>query len=76
MNEAISIVFLYKTFNKVAAQRLKFVPRVGDRVDLWVNPLPTVVEVIVSPSASTLNTFRSKFGSEIGHFVDAIVIVE
>ena len=76
MNENISVVFLYKTFNKVSAQRLKFRPHVGDRVDLWVNPLPTVVEVIVSPSASTLNTFRSKFGSEIGHYVDVIAIVE
>jgi hypothetical protein len=44
-----------------------FLPRVGDRVDMFYNPLPTVTQVVCWPSERQMATLGVK--------VDAIITV-
>ena len=49
---------------------VNFMPRIGERVDVFYSPLPTVKDVVHIPSKST----RKSFGYD-GYYLDAIIFV-
>lgn len=66
----MKIAIANPVFGKVEVREVAFVPRVGDHVDLWYRPLPSVRQVIAFPSADSLAAMR------IAEPVDAVVLVE
>ena len=40
------VKFVNKIYKKSLTVEMAYVPRVGDKINLWVNPPPTVIEVL------------------------------
>lgn len=78
MNDAdkIVVVFVHEKLQMVTTKRLKFAPRTGDIVDIFVQPMPVVSKVILCPRESRIEDLKKITGAYIPHIVDTIVFLE
>ena len=64
-------IFVINKYNKGELVKSDFVPRVGDKVDMFYDPLPTVTSVVAWPSKDRLAAINMS-----GYSVNVIVTVE
>lgn len=66
-------ILICSKFNDTELIDSSFVPRIGENVDLFYKPMPTVVKVICHPSDETVKQFTLSY---LAFKIEAIVFVE
>lgn len=75
-NLLYSVVFVHEKLKIMEHRPMRFVPRIGDFVDITDTGLPTVCAVILCPKPSRLEDLREVTGKYVPTGVDAIVFLE
>ena len=58
-------ILVINQFGRKEVKDSDFLPRVGDKVDMFQNPLPTVFEVVCWPSKEQIKDFGFEFDAII-----------
>lgn len=64
-------VLIVASVHKVVYDEMKIIPRVGDKIDVFYHPFPTVTQILLKPSYKTMK----RIGFE-NYELDAIVYVD
>tara|TARA_R110000850_G_scaffold217964_1_gene343540 strand:- start:491 stop:697 length:207 start_codon:yes stop_codon:yes gene_type:complete len=65
----MSKILVINQFGKGEIKDSDFLPRVGDKVDMFYEPLPTVTQVVMWPSKERLSALKHN------SFLDVIAII-
>ena len=66
-------ILIMSEFGDAVVKQVSFVPRVGDNIDVFYTPYPTVIAVLCFPSKKTIEKFNN--ASLNAQAFDAIVTV-
>ncbi len=64
-------ILIIDQFGQAEIKESLFVPRVGDKIDMFFGPLPSVTQVVVWPSIERLQAI-----GELSQNIDAIITVK
>ena len=67
----MKILIIETVINKAVIKTVQSIPRIGERVDLFYSPFPTIKDIVNLPTQSTIKSL----GVTTGDKIDAVLFI-